>query len=352
MPNQTSQSAPSFVRRTLIVVAVAAIALLCWQLVDVFVLAFGAVIVAVLLRSIADPIRDRTPLNDGASLAVAILTVIAVLGGAGWLFGSTVSGQVTSLVERMPQSADELRNLVSTLPFGQTLADEVGGFGDLASKLQGAAGRLGGYAMSVAGAVTNLLLVLFAGIYLAIRPQQSRDGLVMLLPDKAAGPVKAAMNTSGRALRLWLLGTFADMAVVGVLTTIGAALIGLPSPVALGLFAGLAAFVPIIGPIVSVVPGLLLAAQEGPQMVLWTILVYVAVQQIESNLFYPFIQRRAVDLPPALTLFSVLAFGVLLGPLGVIFATPLLVVAMVLTKMLYIRGTLGRDIDVPGEGKD
>lgn len=339
----------AFVRRTWFQFGVAIFILVCWQLADVFLLAFGAVIVAVLLRSIADPIRERTPLNDGAALALAGVSLMALLGGAGWLFGSTVSSQVSGLADRIPNSADELRDLVSTLPFGATLAGEIGDLTDLASRFEGAAGRIGGYAMSVAGAATNLLLVLFAGVYLAIKPQQARDGLTMLLPESTAEPVKAAMDTSGRALRLWLLGTLADMAVVGILTGIGTALIGLPSPAALGLFAALASFVPIIGPIISVVPGVLLALQFGPEMALWTVAVYFAVQQIESNLFYPFIQRRAVDLPPVLTLFGVLGFGVLLGPLGVIFATPLLVVLMVFTKILYIRNTLGREVTAPGE---
>lgn len=106
---------------------------------------------------------------------------------------------------------------------------------------------------------------------------------------------------------------------------------------------------PIIGPIVSVIPAALLALQEGPQMVLWAILVYVAVQQIESNLIFPFIQRRAVDLAPTLTLFGVLGFGLLLGPLGVVLVTPLLVVLVVFVELLYVRRTLGKDVSVPGE---
>jgi predicted PurR-regulated permease PerM len=161
--------------------------------------------------------------------------------------------------------------------------------------------------------------------------------------------MRAVLDTAGRALRLWLLGTFADMAVVAVMTGAGTALIGLPSPVALGILAGVASFVPIVGPIVSVVPALLIAVQESPSMVLWTVLVYVAVQQIESNLIFPFIQRRAVDLPPVLSLFGVLAFGVLLGPLGVVLATPLLVVGLVFLKRLYVRESLGKAVKIPGE---
>jgi predicted PurR-regulated permease PerM len=351
MPTSRPGLSRQFVRRTWYQFAVAALLFLSWQLADVALLVFAAVIVAVVLRSLADPIRNHTPLNDGVSLAAAALLILAVLAGAGWLFGATVSAQTQDLMDRMPKSPEELRALLQRLPLGDALAGQVTDIGSWASRMRGVAGRLSGFAVNAFSAAANALLVVFAGAYLAIRPQRGRDGLVLLLPKSAAEPVRDALNASGRALKLWLGGTFIDMVVVGVLTGAGTGLIGLPSPMALGLFAGLAAFVPIVGPIVSVIPGVLLGLQQGPQMVLWTVLVYFGVQQIESNLIYPFVQRRAVDLPPALTLFGVLGFGVLLGPLGVVLATPLLVVAIVLTKLLYVRNALGKEVEVPGEGR-
>lgn len=339
----------SFVRRTWYVFAVAGMLLLAWRLADVVLLAFAAVIVAVLLRSLVDPIQQRTPLGEGLSLLVAGLFVVTLLGASGWLFGATVSDQVGELLARLPRSPEELRRLLGQLPLGDELAQQVTSMGALASHMRGVAGQVSGYAMNIVAAITNAVLVLVAGIYFAAKPRQARDGILLLAPKSIAGPLKEAFDTSGRALRLWLLGTFADMAVVGGLTALGTAIIGLPSPLALGLFAGLTCFVPIIGPIVSVIPAVLLALQVGPQMTLWTILIYLAIQQIESNLIFPFIQRRAVDLAPTLTLFGVLGFGLLLGPLGIVLATPLLVVLLVFVKLLYVRRTLGKDTFVPGE---
>lgn len=345
--DQTPSLDRGFVRRSLFLTLLAVLVFIAWQLASVILMAFGAVIVAVLLRSLADPIRDRTPLNDGLALGAAALIIVGVLAGSAWLFGATVSGQVQALVKLMPTSMAELRQQVATLPFGAQIAPQLQAEG-LFSQLGGVAGRIGGYAMNLASAMTNLLLVIFAGIYLAIRPQQSRDGFLSLIPRGPREPVGEAMNASGLALRRWLLGTLADMVVVGVLTGLGTWMIGLPSPLALGLFAGLAAFVPIVGPIVSVIPGVLLALPLGPEMVMWTVLVYFGVQQVESNLFYPFVQRWAVDLPPVLTLVGVLGFGTLLGALGVLFATPLLVVLLVAIKLLYLRNTLGEDPVIPG----
>lgn len=338
-----------FTRLALTLLAVIAAVALVRQLTSVALVAFGAVVVAVLLRTLADPLRRHTALNEGLALLVSGLALAAGLGAAGWLFGATVSQQVGGLAARLPQDAQALQALLERLPFGAALAEQMLNVDALAGGMPGVAGEVGGYALNVFGAVTNAGLVLVAGVYLALKPGQARDGLLLLLPQSQVEPVRAALNATGRALRLWLMGTFADMAVVAVLTAVGTALIGLPSPLALGLLAGVAAFVPIVGPIVSVVPAVLVALHEGPRMALWTVLVYVAVQQIESNLIFPFIQRRAVDLPPVLTLLGVLAFGVLLGPLGVVLATPLLVVAMVLVKRLYVRGVLGKAVAAPGD---
>jgi predicted PurR-regulated permease PerM len=138
------------------------------------------------------------------------------------------------------------------------------------------------------------------------------------------------------ALRKWLLGAGVAMLAMGVLTTIGTALLGLPAPVALGMLSGVAEFVPIVGAAVAAVPGLLLAATLGPTTMLWTLVFYVAVHQFEGQLLIPLIQRRVVAVPPALTLFSVVGFGVLFGVSGVVFATPLAVVVLVLIRRLYL----------------
>jgi predicted PurR-regulated permease PerM len=86
----------------------------------------------------------------------------------------------------------------------------------------------------------------------------------------------------------------------------------------------------------------------GPETALWKALIYLVASQVEANLIYPMIQKKAVDLPPALTLFSIIAFGLLFGPLGILFAVPLTVVASIFVIRLYVNNVLGEDIDIPG----
>jgi predicted PurR-regulated permease PerM len=195
----------------------------------------------------------------------------------------------------------------------------------------------------------NVLLVLIAAAFLAANPDLYRRGALKLVPPEQRQIVGDTMMDSGAALKQWLLGQLIAMAIVGTLTGVGLWLVGLPSPVALGLIAALAEFVPILGPILGAIPAILLAMTVDTQTVLWTIGVIVVIQQLESNMITPLIQQRMASLPPVLTIFAVLCFGLLFGPLGLLLATPLAVLTLVLVTRLYIRELLEEPTQVPGE---
>ena len=139
------------------------------------------------------------------------------------------------------------------------------------------------------------------------------------------------------------------MVLVFVLTGLGLWAIGVPAALALALLAGLAEFVPIVGPIVAAVPALLIALSAGWQTALWTLLLYLAIQQVEGNVIQPLVQHRVVSLPPAITVFAVVAFGLLFGSLGVLFATPLAVVVFVAVWTLWVRETPGEPTKLAGD---
>ena len=107
-----------------------------------------------------------------------------------------------------------------------------------------------------------------------------------------------------------------------------------------GLLAGALAFIPFFGPIASGVLAVLLAFMQGPELALYVAILCVVIQQIEGNLLMPLVQRWAVELPPVLGITAAVIFGLLFGLPGVILASPLMVVAMVLVRMLYVEGVL------------
>lgn len=331
-----------YFQKLLITVAVAALALIALRWLQVFLLGFGAALIAVLLRALANPIRKRTPLNAAWSLAVAVVLVLAIVALTGGVVGAEISAQFDQLAQILPKAWAGVQAELGSFAAGQWVLEklqEARADHSVASNLGMVAGRLGRITRLSLGVIADLVLVIIAGVYFAAQPQLYRGGLLRLVPEEFRPRVEAAMEEVGASLRKWLVGTGLAMLAMGVLIAAGAALLGLPAPLALGLVAGVAEFVPIIGAIISAIPGLLLAGTVGSQTLLWTLIFYVAAHQFEGHVLIPLIQRRVVAVPPALTLFSVLAFGLLFGPLGVILATPLAVTVLVLVRRLYLGET-------------
>lgn len=335
----------AIVRTALIVTAILVLALLVWQLSDVLLLGFAAVLVAIILRSMAWLLEKHTPLGEPWSLILSTLLIGGAVAGFVVLLGAQIAAQISTVVDEFPEMVTTLGDRLGIENLGERLAERME---DL-SRRSGLVGRIAGYTSVLVATIANILLVVVAGIYLASRPGRYRRGALLLVPASSRPSAESAMDNAGRALRLWLLGQLVSMTIVGVLITAGLYLIGLPSALALGFLAGVSEFVPLVGPALSAIPAILIALSEGGSTVFWVIGLYVLVQQIEGNIVMPLVQRRAVDLPPVVTLFAILSFGILFGPLGVLLSTPLTVVLYVAVKQLYVRETLGEETEVPGE---
>lgn len=336
-------------RRVIWVLLLVGLAWLLVELSGLLLLVFGAILVAAIFDALADPIARITRLPERWALLVAVLLVFAVLALSGWLFGAQINAQIAELQQTLPRAWRTFESWLGNSALGERLLAAVR---DWAPSGPGLVRNVGNFAAATAGAVVNLLLVVVAGIYLAAQPRIYRSGLLHLIPPQSRPAGREAMAAAGRGLRSWLGAQLIGMVAIGVLTTLGLWLIGVPSALALGLLAGLAEFVPIVGPTIAAIPALLIALTLGTDVLLWTLLLYLAIQQIEGNVIMPIVTRHAVDLPPALALFSVVALGILFGPLGVLFGAPLAVVIFVLVRELYVKRVLGETSSGPVKRKD
>jgi predicted PurR-regulated permease PerM len=213
--------------------------------------------------------------------------------------------------------------------------------GALESGQQNLLGRALGMLGATFGVVAHAAIVIFFGLFLAAQPQLYLRGALHLVPKAQRPRAREILQEIGTVLRRWLVAQAFLSLVVGTITGIGLVLIGAPFALPLALLAGLMEFVPYIGPFISAVPAVLIGFAEGPQMALWIGLLYLAMQIVESYLLAPLVQQRAVELAPALVLFSQVLMGVIAGPLGVAVATPLAAVLLVAVKMLYVVDGLG-----------
>ena len=346
----TEHPTSGFLGRVLIVALIAALALIIYALRGVWLLLYAAILIAVGLRGLASFIEKMSPLKDRWALTAAVAIVLALLVGGAWLLGAQLTAQVVELFNRLPEAWADLRAYLASNQYGVTILHEIEtGRAAAGGALSNFASRLGGWTMTLAGALLDMVVVIIAALFLAVSPRTYRNGALSLAPRRMRARLGQGLDDSANALRKWLLGTLVSMTFLAVTITIGLWALGVPAPLALGLLAGLAQFVPLVGPIFAAAPGVLLALTVGPDTALWTLLLYVLASQVEANLVYPVIQQRAVSMPPVLTLFAVIGGGLLLGPLGAVLATPLVVVLSVFVAIFYVRGVLGdANAKIPG----
>jgi predicted PurR-regulated permease PerM len=323
---------------------------LLWLAAEILFLFFAGVLFAVLLRTVGRGVQALTKMPLKASVLVAVLLLFLVIGGVGWLVAPPVAEQLDVLQETVPQAFDQVAAQLQQYGWGQELTRQAQDFSARDETGQALAQTFGVFS-SVLGALASIAFVVALGVYLALDPDTYRSGLVRLFPVEKRKRIDTVLGITGMTLRRWLFGTLLAMLTIGVLTTIGLWALGVPLALTLGLLAGLLAFIPMVGPILSSVPAVLLALTVSPQLALYVVLLYLAVQFVENYLVTPLIHKRTVSLPPALTIAAQILMGFFFGFLGLLLATPMLAVALVLVKLLYIEDELGEQTHIAGRKK-
>lgn len=337
----------AYIRRVGVAVAIAAFAVLLvlavWAAAHMLLLIFGGVLLAVLLRGLADALNERTRVPPRWSLWIVLLALVAVLGLGGWYLSGEIAGQFDELGRNITGTWDQIRGLLKKYGWGQQILTVLGD-PQMSAEQVGTIGKLVG---AVFGGVSGLVISVFIGLYIAADPRLYRRGVIRLVPIGYRDRATEILDELHDTLRSWLMGTLVLMIMVGTMTTIGLWLLGIPLALALGLIAFLLEFIPYVGPILAAIPAVLIASTVGSSEIVFVILLYWAVQSVEGYLLSPLVYQRSVDIPPMLTIGAQVVLGTMLGVLGVIFATPLTACAMVLVQRAYVEDVLGDRLERP-----
>lgn len=343
-----------YVRRVLIAAAIGLLAAFLFvgirHLSHVLLVLFAGLLLATVLDGFAQYLRDHARLPRKASVVAVLVLGVAALGLLAWWLGPKVGVQMADLLRRLPDVARDLRGSLEASEPGRTLLGSVDESGSMLPPARQLLGGVTGAFSTVLGAVVDGVVVLFLCLYLAYDPPLYRDAVVRCVPEPARERLREVLHALGGALQRWMLGRLASMAVVGALTASALAIAGIPLALALGLIAAVLSFVPFIGPILSAVPAVLIGLGEGPREAALVVLIYLAVQGVESYVITPLIQRKVVSLAPALIITAQVLMGVLFGILGIFLATPVAVVGVVAVRRLYLEDTLGQEMRPLGSG--
>jgi len=326
-----------FIRRVLIVVVIGLVLVALYRAANILILAFGATLGAIVIRSLAGLCERHLHLPRRWATVAGMATALAAILFLVWLFAVQFGTQVNQFVTALPQILQDMRAMIAGSPVGDKVIDAIED-AYAGSKI---AHDIGGLVTGSAELLLNMILVIAGAFFLAADPTAYRRGALRLIPASSRPAFEDALADTTETLRLWLIAQIILMTSMGTTVGIGLWIAGVPSPAALGLLAGLSEFIPYVGPTVAMIPAFGLAATVGPGAVGGTLATYVVVRLMHTNFITPYVQKRAISIPPAITLFAIIGIGMVTGLYGLFFSAALLVVAFTLVRSLYMREVLG-----------
>src|SRR5665213_228066 len=301
---------------------------LAWLGRVILMLLFAAIVVAALMTAMVEWLGGRFKLGRRLSFPLILCVASGLVGLTVWLSGPSIIAQFADLQTDLPQAAHQLMARVEVYGWGRWLLAQWSGYSQLSSNVSSALTRIGGIVLSTATVLSGLVLVGFLGIYLAAEPEVYFAYVQRVTPSAYRTTLNTCAAAAVRNLRWWVLSQMLSMTAVGVIVAVGLWMLGVPLAGMLGMIAALLTFIPNIGPILSVVPAVLLAVAISPIRGFLVILLFLLVHFLEGNFITPLLERQIVRLPPALTMTAQLLLAVVAGPLGLALAAPLTAIAI------------------------
>jgi predicted PurR-regulated permease PerM len=336
----------SFARRvfvaTCVVASVVLVLYFVWYASDLLLLVFAGVLVSILLRGFSRILAQKTGIGPGLSLALISLALVALIAAGVWSIPGQIGPQMSELREKLPLAVENVKQYAKQYDWARETIENLPNLKDYLAGRSGAiVSRLTGLASTTLGLLINFLIAVVIGLYIASQPDLYSSGIKHLLPYRHRERAGEVLGAIDEALWRWLRGRFTQMLIIGVLTTLGLWLLGVPLALLFGLLAGVLNFIPYIGPWIAAIPAVLIAFLQGPQQALNVALFYLVLQTIDGYVLTPLIDRRSVELPPALTITALLLLGLAFGFIGILLASPLAATVMILVKMVYVEDVLG-----------
>lgn len=315
-----------------------------WEIRQILLLVFAAVVFAVALNRVVRWLQQRR-VKRGQAIALTVISLLLILVILFAIIGPSFSKQFEQLVSLVPTLLDRLRNWLNSLQtwIPEQLLD-VRNLGNLIPRLQPVVTQVLGNAYTwfsdFLAILLNLLLVIVLTIMLLANPTPYRRGFILLFPAFYRRRVDEILSECETTLVGWMTATLIDMAAIGVVSFIGLLILGVPLALANALLAGLLEFIPNVGPVLSVIPPMAVAVLDAPWKAIAVLGLYLLIQQFEGLFLVPFVMNQHVSLLPALTLLSVVVFGSFFGFAGVFLSVPLVIVVKIWLKELLIKDVL------------
>ncbi len=305
-------------------------------------LVFLGILLAAGLKPIVTSLRARFHLSRLQAIVIVyavffviVLASLLVIAPLAIAEATRVAGRVPTMLDQAAAWAAGLRPPV----LARVVADLVDAARLAIQRASrppeaGAVVEAGITAAEVVISVATVLVVV--AFWLVERARLQRYVLAFLPRHRRAGG-RSAWNRVERRLGWWVRGQLILMALVGIAAAIAYQVIGLPSALLLGLFAGACEVIPLVGPLMGAVPAVLIALTLDPSTALVVIAAYVVIQLVEGNILVPAVMRNAVGISPLLVLVSLLVGAAAGGITGALVAVPIAATIEILLEPLQAR---------------
>lgn len=313
-----------------------------WKIRQVVLLAFTAVILATVLNRAIIQLQ-KFKIKRSLAILLTFLILLIILGIFSLVIFPPFIEQFQQLINTVPQGIERLDEFRQILPqpLQKSLTDTIN---QLVRSIRLTDSRIFGNFFALFSGTFNVvistLLVLVLIIMLITNPSQYRQAFILLFPHSFRPRADEVLTHCEQSLASWFIGIIFNMTVITLLSGIGLWILGVPLALANACLAGLMTFIPNVGPTLSVIPPIAIALLEAPWKALAVLILYVIIQQIESNILTPVVMQKQVSLLPAATLIAQVAFATFFGFLGLFLALPLTIIGQVLLQEILIKDVL------------
>jgi len=302
-------------------------------LLEVLLLILAGVLIAIYFHGFAGIFKKYFHWPSKLSIVISVFFNLLLLIGFFWFVGARLQQQVSQLSETLPATIENAKEQMSQTALGSKALQLLNSTGD-SEKTMNVVKR---FFSSGFGVLSDLYIVFLLGLFFTVSPSLYKKGIVSLLPAKAKDKGKELTNRLSIILKKWLEGQIIGFFFIAILTAIGLVILGMPLVLTLALIAGLLNFIPNFGPIIALIPAVLISLMQGPGTAVIIVCMYTFIQIIQTSVTQPLIEQKMISIPPALTVVGQVALGMLTGFWGVLLAVPVMAILMTVIDQLYIQ---------------
>ncbi len=315
-------------------------------LVQPLLVIFAGLVFAALLDGGVRLLGRVLPIARGWRLLIVCLLTLVFMVGTFYLAGVQITQQVMQLRSTVETQVIRASGWLSS----QGLMPGASDLNGIVRQALGSVGKVTAWVGTAFGALTTMFMIMVIGLFVAIDPRVYDRGFQWMIPEDSRGEVAVTMQRMARTLRRLLAGRLIGMAFEGVVMGVALWIAGVPMALILGIVTGLLAFIPNVGAFVSGAMTIAVGFSAGVHTGVLAVLIYIAIQVIDGYLVIPMVAKRAVDLPPALTLGAQILASALFGIIGLALADPM--TAMLKTAMERRSEKVGGDADSDSDRGD